>query len=463
MKTGRASRQVGSPSDEPAPVMSRREIAQLTCSPKQLVCVEMLQEGNHRSFTELYSLLRSDRDRRAAAEPGSALCSQTPLEEQADKLQLIRKHLTRAEEEDRVHLTRDRVHLDQDQIHLTRAEEEDRTGACEQRLLLARLLSAPEDAWLRLHFLHGAEQDEGSRSSAERKLSLSEEYLKQGELHRARQQVELLLQQLGDGYLDWNRAGWPPPCWTPGTAAPPWCCSGGRTAPSWRVGGHQHFILCDDEDEDPNTSSSLFQSETRGWRRRPRSSWDGPIRAQGTTTQPDRFRADPVTSPERERGRLGDESVCVQFFNSCMQICGTLGDTDGLLEARMATAECLESEGSHDEAVQCLEEVVEITRSNGLQEQLAETYMHLGNNYYNRARCRTACDYFLQSCQAARDAGNRSLLEDAQVMVGVCRARSSFESYMADVASSSPSALRRLRRYEAAGAERDPDSGAEEG
>ncbi|XP_029939167.1 uncharacterized protein LOC115381724 isoform X2 [Salarias fasciatus] len=176
-----------------------------------------------------------------------------------------------------------------------------------------------------------------------------------------------------------------------------------------------------------------------------------------------RLEAEAALQLGRTNQSAGNHHAARQFFNSCMQICGTLGDTDGLLEACMATAECLESEGSYDEAVQCLEEVVEITRSNGLQEQLAETYMHLGNNYYSRARCRTACDYFLQSCQAARDAGNRSLLEDAQVMVGVCRARSSFESYMADVASSSPSALRRLWRYEAAGAERDPDSGAEEG
>ncbi|XP_029938665.1 uncharacterized protein LOC115381428 isoform X2 [Salarias fasciatus] len=302
-------------------------------------------------------------------------------------------------------------------------------GASEQRLLLARLLWAPEDAWLRLHFLHGAEQDEGSRSSAERKLSLSEEYLKQGELHRARQQVELLLQQLGDSYLDSNRG--------------PLQLRLRRV--TWTTFSRLAAALLDSGD--CGAALALLR------------------RAHGAVMEigDKRLEAEAALQLGRTNQSAGNHHAARQFFNSCMQICGTLGDTDGLLEACMATAECLESEGSYDEAVQCLEEVVEITRSNGLQEQLAETYMHLGNNYYSRARCRTACDYFLQSCQAARDAGNRSLLEDAQVMVGVCRARSSFESYMADVASSSPSALRRLWRYEAAGAERDPDSGAEEG
>lgn len=154
--------------------------------------------------------------------------------------------------------------------------------------------------------------------------------------------------------------------------------------------------------------------------------------------------------------------VCVQFFNTCMQICGTLEDTDGLLEAHMATVDCLESEGSHDEAVQCLEKVVDFTQSRGLQDKLAETYMRLGNNYYNRARYRRASDCFLQSFQVACDSGNTSLLEEAQVMLGVTRARLLLPSYMADVASSSPSALRRLQQFKAARGGRDAGEDSED-
>ncbi len=55
-----------------------------------------------RSFSELFFLLGSDQDQRAAAEPGSAVSLQTPLDEQQDKLETMRKHLSRAEQAERI-------------------------------------------------------------------------------------------------------------------------------------------------------------------------------------------------------------------------------------------------------------------------------------------------------------------------------------------------------------------------
>ncbi|KAF0028984.1 hypothetical protein F2P81_018089 [Scophthalmus maximus] len=70
---------------------------------KQNVCVRMLQEGNHRSFSELFYLLQAERDRRAAAEPSSALSSELRplLEEQREKLETVRLHMCEAEQAER--------------------------------------------------------------------------------------------------------------------------------------------------------------------------------------------------------------------------------------------------------------------------------------------------------------------------------------------------------------------------
>lgn len=54
-----------------------------------------------RSFSELYSLLSTDCERRAAAEPLSDLRLQTPLEEQRVKLETLKEHLSQAEQAER--------------------------------------------------------------------------------------------------------------------------------------------------------------------------------------------------------------------------------------------------------------------------------------------------------------------------------------------------------------------------
>ncbi|XP_031698648.1 tetratricopeptide repeat protein 29, partial [Anarrhichthys ocellatus] len=85
-------------SDKSSQILSKSEISLFRNSLKQNICVELLQDGFHRSFSEIFSLLSSDVDRRAASEPGSAVALQTPLEEQWDKLETMRLHLRRAEQ-----------------------------------------------------------------------------------------------------------------------------------------------------------------------------------------------------------------------------------------------------------------------------------------------------------------------------------------------------------------------------
>uniref|UniRef100_A0A8D3CKL7 Tetratricopeptide repeat protein 29 n=1 Tax=Scophthalmus maximus TaxID=52904 RepID=A0A8D3CKL7_SCOMX len=173
--------------DESAQVASKREIALFRNSLKQNVCVRMLQEGNHRSFSELFYLLQAERDRRAAAEPSSALSSELRplLEEQREKLETVR-------------------------LHMCEAEQAERTGSwpamCEHRLFLGQFFSAPEDQLLSLHFFHSCadrEQGRSSRPATEARACMAELYLQQGELEEARQQAELCIRQAEDGgWLD---------------------------------------------------------------------------------------------------------------------------------------------------------------------------------------------------------------------------------------------------------------------
>ncbi|XP_040887607.1 tetratricopeptide repeat protein 29 isoform X4 [Toxotes jaculatrix] len=319
------SLQARSVSNKWAQIFSKEEIAQFRNSVKQNICVQMLQEGYHRSFSELSFLLQSERDRRAAAEPGSALRLQTPLEEQQDKLETMRQHLSRAEQAERIGSW---------------------SVVCEHRLVLGQYFSAPEDLLLSLYFYHScADREQGGRSrpATEARACMAELYLQQAE----DKQIE-------------------------GEAA-------------YRLG-------------------LAYQ-------------------------------------------RTGDHDTAKKLFNTCMQICGTLQDADGLGKAYKAMAKSIESEGNINETIQCLQKLVDIMRSNGLQPKMAESCLCLGNIYFTTAQYRRACECFLQSYDVACNIGNMALLQKAQVSVGSARAHSLIRTYAADVASASPTALQRLMTW----------------
>ncbi|XP_065806929.1 tetratricopeptide repeat protein 29-like [Labrus bergylta] len=113
--------------------------------------------------------------------------------------------------------------------------------------------------------------------------------------------------------------------------------------------------------------------------------------------------------------RAGDHNTAKHFFNMCMKIFGTLEDADGLGKSYKAMAKSLESEENVDETVRCLEKLADISLKSGLQHNLVDAYLSLGNIYFNRSQYLRACEFFLQGYEVARDLGDIPLLEKSQV------------------------------------------------
>uniref|UniRef100_A0A3B3YFL3 Tetratricopeptide repeat protein 29 n=1 Tax=Poecilia mexicana TaxID=48701 RepID=A0A3B3YFL3_9TELE len=154
-------------------------------TPKQYMCVEMLQDGYHRSFSELFTLLSFDLEQRANAPPRSPRLQEPSLGEQREKLETIRLHLCRAEKAER---------------------DGSWTIVCEERLHLGRYFTHPMDIWLSFHFYHScADRVFGgrSKSATEARFHLAELYRQQGDLVEARDHAERALKQAEDGgWLD---------------------------------------------------------------------------------------------------------------------------------------------------------------------------------------------------------------------------------------------------------------------
>ncbi|XP_036967353.1 tetratricopeptide repeat protein 29 isoform X2 [Acanthopagrus latus] len=372
-------------SDESAQILSKEEIALFRHSVKQSVCVQMLQEGFHRSFSELFLLLRADEDLRD-------LRRQAPLEQQKDKLETMR-------------------------VHLSLAEQAERTGSwsvvCEQRLSLGQYFSVPEDVWLSLHFYHSCvdRQPGGSRPVAEARACMAELYLQRGELQQAKQQAELCIQQAEAGG------------WMDSAGRPLWLRA---RQTLWRIYSRLADAPLDAEDYDEALTllhkgySMAIESE------------DKQLEGEASYRLGLTYHS------------AGDHDRAKQFISTSMQIFGTLGNADGLGRCYKAMAKCMESEENVDETVDCLEKFADISRSNGLQHNLADAYLCLGNIYYRRNQYQKSSEFFLQSYEVACSLQDVDLLQRAQVWVASARAQTVIRKYSADVVLATEAALRRL-------------------
>ncbi|KAM7376960.1 hypothetical protein PAMA_013645 [Pampus argenteus] len=379
--------QTGSLLDKPAQILSKPQIAQIRSSLKQNICVEMLQEGFHRSFSELFFLLRCDQDQRMMAEPGGP-----PLEEQRDKLETMK-------------------------VHLSRAEQAEWTGSWsvmhEQRLFLGRYFSAPEDLWLSLHFYLSCTDRQGSwsRPATEARACLAELYLQKGDLEEAKEQAEQCIKLAEDaGWLD--------------LSGRPLRLRARQLL--WRI-----FNRMADTPLAATDYSEALTLLHKGY-------------SMAAESEDKQIEGDATYRLGLAYQSAGDHKTAKQFFNTCMQICGTLQDPDGLGRAYKAMAKSTQSEGNIDETLQYLEKLADISRSNGLQHNLADACLCLGNIYYTSRQYERACQYFLQGYEVACKLGDVALLQKAQVSVACARTHSLIRKYSADVESATPAALRRL-------------------
>ncbi|XP_058522657.1 tetratricopeptide repeat protein 29 [Ochotona princeps] len=111
--------------------LSKEEVAAHRNSYKKNICVDMLRNGYHKSFTELFGLMEHWDALRETARVRSLIWQQKPLEEQPDKLDCFYYYLTRAEAAERKEFFED---------------------VYNNLYALACYFSNSEDKWVRNHF-----------------------------------------------------------------------------------------------------------------------------------------------------------------------------------------------------------------------------------------------------------------------------------------------------------------------
>ncbi|XP_050987161.1 tetratricopeptide repeat protein 29 isoform X1 [Labeo rohita] len=353
------------PAAEKTQIPTEHEIAQFRKPLRHSVCVELLREGFHRSYEQMFALLQR----------------WDGAEEHPHKLHTLQQHLTRAES----------------------AERDGQYGeAYDSHMLLARFFTEPEDEWLKHHFLQLAldsarkfKMDSGKRE-AEANLYMGQVYLQKGQLERAREHYEVFYHlTLGRTWQD----------------------------PSGRM---QHSRSCEElqkvftllgqrllQEQDHAYAIKMF---TKAYEMA-KESGDGGSEREAAYRLGLAYQS------------TGNQKTAKQFFSVCMEISTTLENADSLGRAYEAIAKSLESEGKLTEATEYLEKFVEISLNSRQDRNLEKAYMCLGNILSLRKQYDGAHEHFGRAYEIACNLASLVRLQKAQVCAGSARALSMMQAY----------------------------------
>ncbi|XP_039606152.1 tetratricopeptide repeat protein 29 isoform X1 [Polypterus senegalus] len=353
---------------------SKSEIAAYRNSHKHNICIDMLSDGYHKSFSELFTLIQKWNASREAAGPGSAIWHQKSLEEQPDK-------------------------LDQLQHFLTRAEEAQRAGQLEERyknqLSLALYFKSAEDKWLSDHFFESCLSTaklikvDGGKREAEAHSNMGRVHSEHGQLEKAAEHYEAF------HHLTLGRA---------------WKDETGRSYKSqaceslWRI----YTLLADkmlENKEHEQAIKTLIKAFEMA-----RETGDKKIEGEAA------YRVGAAYNSS------GDPETAITYLEMSMQIFTELGDKDGIGKTCQALAKAYESQGNIEETMKYLEQFVAVAESSEHSESLLEACMSLGEISNMRGQYERGFEYFEKAYDISKKLKDLKQIQKAQVYIGISKA-----------------------------------------
>ncbi|XP_054451672.1 tetratricopeptide repeat protein 29 [Pteronotus mesoamericanus] len=354
--------------------LSKEEVAAYQNSYKKNVCVDMLRDGYHESFTQLFALMEKWDSLREAARARSLLWSQRPLEEQPDK-------------------------LDHFYHYLTRAEVAERKGYFEDvynnLYALACYFNNPEDKWVRNHFYERCFQIaqlikiDGGKKEAEAYGHMGLLFEEDGQLLEAAEHYEVF-HQLTQGRVWKDETG----CLLNLLA----CESLLRT----------YRLLSDKmlENKDYKQAIRIL------------------IKASEIAKEGNDKKMEGEASYYLGLAYLaaGEYGTALTVLGAYSKVSTELDDDLSLARAYEAIAKVLQSQRNMTEAIKYLKEFVKIARNNFQSLDVVKASTMLGDIYNEKGYYSKASEYFQQAFDTTAELTNMPLLEEAKVHYGIAKA-----------------------------------------
>ncbi|XP_058921729.1 tetratricopeptide repeat protein 29 isoform X2 [Kogia breviceps] len=354
--------------------LSKEEVAAYRNSYKKNICVDMLRDGYHKSFTELFALMEKWDALREAAKVRSLFWLQRPLEEQPDKLDHFYYYLTRAEAAER------KEYFEEVYNNL---------------YALACYFNTSEDKWVRNHFYERCfkiaqliKMDCGKKE-AEAHAHMGLLFEEDGQLLEAAEHYEAF-HQLTQGRI--------------------WKDETGRVL---------NLLACESLLRIYRLLSDKML-ENKEYKQAIRIL----IKASEIAKEGNDKKMEEEASYYLGLAHLaaGEYETALAVLNTYGKISTDLDDDLSLGRAYEATAKVLQSQGQMAEAVKYMKKVVKIARKNFQSLDFVRASTMLGDIYNKKGYYKKASEYFQQAIDTTAELTNIPLMDETKVHYGIAKA-----------------------------------------
>ncbi|NXN28186.1 TTC29 protein, partial [Nycticryphes semicollaris] len=376
--------------------LSKQEAAANRNSYKKNICIDMLRQGYHKSFSELFTLIQKWNALREAAGPGSAIWQRKSLEEQPDK-------------------------LDQLYHFLTRAEAAQRAGHYEEvydnQLNMAYCFNEPEDKWLSNYFYEQCFNTaqlvkiDGGKREAQAHANMGLIHEEQGHVVEAAEHFEAFY-QLTEGST--------------------WKDETGHTYNSlacehlWRI-----YTLLADKMLESKEHQQAIKTLIKALKM---AKEGGDLKMEGEAAY----------CLSLAYNFAGDHQTALSILNTSIKIFTALCDSAGLGRAYAATAKILVSQGKTAETTEHLGEFMKAAENAHLSQSLVDACVLLGNIYNERGKYNEAFEYFSQAFEAAKTLNNLPLVDETKTYCGIATAHKLMVAFNSHIEAEDPVSLKYL-------------------
>ncbi|XP_060603184.1 tetratricopeptide repeat protein 29-like isoform X2 [Ruditapes philippinarum] len=378
------------------PMLTKRQTTAYRNTYKHNLCVDMLQNGFHLSFCELFALIKRQEDTRVQAGPESLLWSMTLLEDQHDKLDVLKLHLTRAETAQR----------NGDFLEVYRARYE-----------LARYFQSSNDKWLADHFFEtcldtaALVTDDGGKVQAEGYCNVALAQEENSEFHNAAENFEAYY-SLAAQNKEWTTAD--------GISFHTDACihlARIYTTIGERVEQESVELMLEYLNKAYNSAKESHQEKMEG---------EAAYRLG--------LAADTA----------GENDTALVHLNTYLKICQSTDEKEGIGKACDAIAKTYARQGRVEESIEYLKHFVTVAEKSGQEHAYSKACHNLGNIYNTLGKYDEATKYFDKAYNLSRSMGEVASINVNRVQFGVAMAHKMLQGIGSHIVINNLPALERL-------------------
>ncbi|KAL5011539.1 hypothetical protein ScPMuIL_010090 [Solemya velum] len=378
------------------PQLDKMQTSSFRNSYKHNLCLDMLQQGYHKSFSELFALIKQQEEDRQRAGPESLMWSMTMLKEEYEKLDMLKIHLTRAEDAYRKGLY--------DEVYKSRYE-------------LAKFFQMTSDKWLADHFFHTCLQtssevkEDGGRMHAESFCNVALAQEENGDCHEAAANYEAYYR------LTSNNSTW-----------------------TKEDGLNFHTDACINLCRINTILGQNAQTED------PQVALNFLIKANEMAKESLELRMEGEAAYRLGLAydRTGDHQTALLHLNNYLETCKQIEDSDGLGKAFDAIAKAYASQGEVQEAIEYLKQYVEVAERSGQETAYSQACHNLGSMFNSLGRYEEATEYFSKAYNLSRTLSDFQAINTNRVQFGIAMAHKTLRGFGDHVVLGSRQAVERV-------------------